>query len=155
MEKLTETMKKILANHPLGFVATVNEDGTPNLSPKGTFLLLDEQHLIFAEIRSPNTLNNLKHQPALVVNFIDVLARKGFRVAGTARFLERGTSDFEKLFPLFERWGDLTPRINGIVKIHMEEADMLISPAYDIGATEEELRSTYKNHFLGMVQTHE
>ncbi len=54
MAKLTEGMKRVVSEQKLGFVATVGEDGLPNLSPKGTFLVLDDEHIVFAEIRSPN-----------------------------------------------------------------------------------------------------
>jgi hypothetical protein len=37
----------------LGFDATVCEDGSPNLSPKGTTYVWDDDHLFFADVRSP------------------------------------------------------------------------------------------------------
>ena len=48
-------MKELVERQRLGFVATVCPDGTPNLSPKGTVSVLDDEHLIFADIRSPGT----------------------------------------------------------------------------------------------------
>ena len=43
---LTEDMIRVVRKHRLGFVATTNPNGTPNLSPKGTFVVIDQQHLI-------------------------------------------------------------------------------------------------------------
>lgn len=34
---LTADMKRVIGEQRLGFVATVNPDGTPNVSPKATF----------------------------------------------------------------------------------------------------------------------
>ncbi|MBV8650996.1 MAG: pyridoxamine 5'-phosphate oxidase family protein, partial [Alphaproteobacteria bacterium] len=68
---LTEDMKRVIAEQKLGFVATVSPDGTPNLSPKGTMLLLDDDHIIFGEIRSPQTLGNIRTNPAMEINLID------------------------------------------------------------------------------------
>ena len=34
----------------LGYVATVSSDNSPNLSPKGTIIVIDESHLAFADI---------------------------------------------------------------------------------------------------------
>ena len=48
--------KTLIARFPLGFVATVTPEGRPHLSPKGTFLVLDDSTVAFAEIRSPDTL---------------------------------------------------------------------------------------------------
>ena len=147
MDKLTEDMKRVVSEQKLGFVATVSGDGTPNLSPKGTFLVLDDEHILFAEIRSPNTVNNLTERPAMEVNFVDPFARKGFRAKGRATLLARGTAEFDELFPRFAQWGELTERIKGIVKLRIERAAPLISPAYDMGASEAELRKTWQAHF--------
>jgi len=46
-------MKRVVEEQRLGFVATVCPDGTPNLSPKGTTAVWDDDHLVFANIRSP------------------------------------------------------------------------------------------------------
>jgi len=59
MNMLNGQMKKLIARHTLGFVASVDLEGRPNLSPKGTFVILDDQTLIFSEIRSPNTVRNI------------------------------------------------------------------------------------------------
>jgi uncharacterized protein len=57
---LTPDMQRIVGEQRLGFVATVNLDGTPNLSPKATFVVIDPATLAFAELRSPGTLRNLE-----------------------------------------------------------------------------------------------
>ena len=41
-------MKRVVREQRLGFYATVCEDGSPNLSPKGTTYVLDDDHLFFA-----------------------------------------------------------------------------------------------------------
>jgi uncharacterized protein len=51
---LTEEMKSIIRTYPVGFVASVNADGTPNLSPNGTFV---------GHIRSPGTIGNIAERP--------------------------------------------------------------------------------------------
>ena len=51
---LTEDMKRVVSEQRLGFVATVCPDGTPSLSPKGTTAVWDDEHLLFADIRSGN-----------------------------------------------------------------------------------------------------
>ena len=44
---ITEDMRRLVGEVQLGFVATVSPDGTPNLSPKGTTLVYDDEHLVF------------------------------------------------------------------------------------------------------------
>jgi uncharacterized protein len=87
---LTADMKRVVEEQRLGFVATVCPDGTPNLSPKGTTTVWDDDHLIFANIRSPGTLANLRKNPGVEVNVVDPFVRKGYRFKGVATILESG-----------------------------------------------------------------
>ena len=57
---LTEEMQTLIRRFSAGAVATVNADGTPSVSPKGTFLILDSHTLAFGHIRSPGTVANLR-----------------------------------------------------------------------------------------------
>jgi hypothetical protein len=50
---LTLDMKRLIEEQRLGFVATAAPDGTPNVSPKGTFVALDDRNIAFGKIRSP------------------------------------------------------------------------------------------------------
>src|SRR6185436_7298815 len=96
MGKLTDEMKQIVERQRLGFVATVCPDGTPNVSPKGTLSVLDDDHLMFADIRSPGTIANLRGHPGIEVNVVDALVRKGYRFKGRAEVLEAG-AEFDRL----------------------------------------------------------
>lgn len=146
MAILTDDMKRVITEQRLGFVATVDEDGTPNLSPKGTMIVLGDDHIAFGEIRSPNTVRNLADRPTVEINFVDPTARKGYRFKGRAEVIARGEPQFDDLFPDFGRWGELSESIRAIVKVRVERALPLTSPAYDFGAREEELRASWLKH---------
>ncbi|MDJ0824038.1 MAG: pyridoxamine 5'-phosphate oxidase family protein [Rhodobacter sp.] len=135
----------------LGFVATVTPGGRPNVSPKGTFLVVDDETIAFGEIRSPQTVANLTVNPELEVNFVDQFLRKGVRIRGRAAFLRPGTPAFDALLPRFEAlFGDLTRRFNLIVTIPVDEARPLITPPYEDGATEDEMIALWKGRFAEM-----
>src|SRR5215831_11838136 len=72
MAILTTEIKEFIKKQKLGFVATVCPDGTPNLSPKGTTTVWDDDHLVFADIHSPGTVNNLLHNPSIEINIVDI-----------------------------------------------------------------------------------
>jgi predicted pyridoxine 5'-phosphate oxidase superfamily flavin-nucleotide-binding protein len=74
---LTADMKR-----SVGFVATAAADGTPNVSPKRTFVVLDNVTIAFGEIRSPGTSRNLRDNPRIEVNFVDPFVRKAIGLAG-------------------------------------------------------------------------
>jgi predicted pyridoxine 5'-phosphate oxidase superfamily flavin-nucleotide-binding protein len=142
---LTDDMKRVVREQKLGFVATVCPDGTPNLSPKGTMEVWDDDHLLFADIRSPRTIDNLRRNPAIEINLVDQLVRKGYRFKGTAEVLESGAIFDEVLRQRRER-GAENP-VRAVVLVKVERALPLISPAYDLGATEDELRATYRAYW--------
>lgn len=150
MGALTPDMQRLIREQMLGFVATVDADGTPNLSPKGTMVVLDDDHIIFGNIRSPNTVTNLRRNPIIEINFVDPFARKGYRFKGKADYIEKGSKEFAKLYDRFKKWGELREKIQGIVKLRVERALPLSTPAYDIGATEEELRAQWQDHFMSI-----
>jgi predicted pyridoxine 5'-phosphate oxidase superfamily flavin-nucleotide-binding protein len=141
---LTEDMQRVVSEQRLGFVATVCPDGTPNLSPKGTTAIWDDDHLIFADICSPHTIANLRQNPALEINVVDPILRKGYRFKGRATILADG-AQFEEMVSFYRQRGSSNP-IQHIVLVRVERALPLISPAYDLGQTEAEISSRWERH---------
>src|SRR5215467_10979932 len=131
--KLTADMKRVLNEQRLGFVASVCEDGTPNLSPKGTTTVWDDEHIVFADICSPGTIANIRHHPVVEINVVDPVSRKGYRFKGTATIHQQGPI-FEQGLAWYRQRGTRSP-IRSIVLVQVERAIPLISPAYDQGKT--------------------
>jgi predicted pyridoxine 5'-phosphate oxidase superfamily flavin-nucleotide-binding protein len=146
---LTAEMKNLVARQRLGFVATVCPDGTPNVSPKGTMSVLDDEHLIFADLRSPGTIANLRANPSVEVNVVDHFIRKGYRFKGTARVLDSGP-EFDRHVEFFANRGlfDAPARIRAIVTIRVNQARSLISPGYDHGLDEAAAAAYWRKHYL-------
>jgi general stress protein 26 len=145
---LTGDMQRVVLEQRLGFHATVCADGTPNLSPKGTTSVYDDEHLFFAEIRSPRTIENLRANPSIEVNVVDPIVRKGYRFKGTAT-LHEGDDVYRRALELLRErhYGDYQERVRSIVLIRVERAEPLTSPAYDVGHTAEELAAQYLEHY--------
>jgi uncharacterized protein len=153
MEILTEDMKRVVREVGLGFHATVNEDGSPNLSPKGTTAVWDDDHLFFADIRSPQTVANIRRGSLVEVNVVDPFVRKGYRFKGPAEVLERGTDGFTIGIARLRDEGFATPqeRINAIVVIRVQQALPLVSPAYDDGTRDEtEITRSWQERYAGL-----
>lgn len=145
MGVLTADMRRIVDQQRLGFVATVCPDGTPNLSPKGTTAVWDDDHLVFANIRSPGTLANLRHNAAVEVNVVDPVVRKGYRFKGVASILESGPL-YESALAFYRERGSKNT-IREIVLIAVHSAQPIDSPAYDLGFSEEQVRDRWERHF--------
>jgi len=141
---LTDDMQRVVEEQRLGFVATVCADGTPNLSPKGTTAVWDDDHLVFADIASPQTLRNLAANPAVEINVVDQIGRRGFRFKGEAEILRDGEIfEFIKN-DIRSREGPKVP-VSAVVKVRVRQARPLLSPAYTLnpGITEAEVRTVW------------
>ena len=148
---LTEDMKRLVSEQRLGFVATVCPDGTPNLSPKGTTAVWDDDHIVFADIRSPATVSNLRRNPSTEINVVDPMVRKGYRFKGVASVVTEGEGAlFERILDFYRTERNLDEgrtRIRSFVLVKINEAMPLISPAYDQGLTEEQVREKMQHYF--------
>lgn len=138
---LTEEMKALIRAFSAGSVATVNADGTPSVSPKATFVIVDDETLAFGNLRSPGTLANLRANPAVEVCFTDVLSRKAVRVTGTASIVGKVEAPPRLRDAFDDAWGDYVPSMSAFVVIKVSAAEFILSPAYDFGHTEVELRA--------------
>lgn len=143
--KLTSDMQRVINEQRLGFVASVCDDGTPNLSPKGTTTVWDDEHIVFADICSPGTIANILHHPVVEINVVDPVNRKGYRFKGTATVHQQGPI-FERGIILYRQRGTRSS-IRNIVLVQVERAIPLISPVYDQGKTEEEVRASWLQYW--------
>ena len=145
MVVITEEIKNFVNFQKLGYVATVSIDNTPNLSPKGTIMVLDELHIVFANIQSPKTVENLKHNSSIEVNVVDPFSRKGYRFKGTAEVISSGDK-FNKIISYYKTSG-VKSSIKSVILVKIEKLSEIFSPLYDLGHTEEELKAKWKKYY--------
>ncbi|HSG83128.1 MAG TPA: pyridoxamine 5'-phosphate oxidase family protein [Nitrosopumilus sp.] len=145
---ITQEIKDFLNLQKLGYVATVTSEGKPNISPKGTIIGWDSQTLAFADIRSPDTMKNLKENPNVELNVIDPLLRKGFLFEGQARLIQDGTL-YDEILNHYRKNGIKSP-INSIVLVAVSNVSDVTSPLYDMGISEDEIKSKWQKHFASL-----
>ncbi|AJM92900.1 pyridoxamine 5'-phosphate oxidase family protein [Nitrosopumilus piranensis] len=145
MSEITPQIKKFLDLQKLGYIATVSSDGTPNISPKGTIIGWSKTQLAFADIRSPDTMTNLKTNPNVEINVIDPLLRKGFLFKGVAKILSN-SNPYDDILKHYRDSGIKSP-IGSIVLVDVTDISEVISPLYDLGISEEEIKLKWKKHF--------
>ena len=142
---ITKKIEKFVSQQKLGFVATVSPNGTPNLSPKGTITVLDENTLAFANIRSPQTIENLEKNPSIEINIVDLFSRRGYRFKGIAKIISDG-EEYNKIL-LFYKQNGIQTTIKSIVIVNVKQILEVTSPLYDVGYTEKELRIKCKKYY--------
>ena len=148
MGLISEKIKEFLDLQKLGYVATVSDNGHPNLSPKGTIIGWDSKTIAFANIRSPDTVQNLQKNPHVEISVIDPLLRKGFLFKGTSRIINTGET-YDEIMAYYRENGIKSP-IHSIVLVDVANVEYVTSPLYDLGATEGEVKSKWKNHFQNL-----
>ncbi|MDA1129722.1 MAG: pyridoxamine 5'-phosphate oxidase family protein [Chloroflexi bacterium] len=153
---LTDDMKQVVRQQRMGFMATVCPDGSPNLSPKGTATVWDDDHLVFADLGSPVTIQNLEHNPACEINVLDVFLRKGYRFKGTAQVVSNGDL-FDEINKAFIE-GTHGIRRTGLpakryVLMTVTKTAPLVSPGYTPGKTEAEMREEWTGYWAGVQET--
>jgi hypothetical protein len=153
---LTGDMKRLVEEQKLAFHATVCPDGSPNLSPRGSTRVWDDDHLFFADICSPQTTANIAAGSSVEVNVVDPFVRKGYRFKGPAVIHEPGSAVFDEGVARMRADGSkLAGRAKAIVVIEVRHAAPLVSPAYDDGATTEaEMLESQRARFTRLHERH-
>ena len=145
MITISEEIKNFVNSQKLGYVATVSKDGTPNLSPKGTIIVMNESTLAFADIRSPQTIQNLQDNPSVEINVVDPFQRLGYRFKGEGKIINEGL-EFDKILDYYINAG-IKSKINSVVVVDVKSMSEVTSPSYDLGVTKDELVSKWKKYY--------
>ncbi len=117
MSKLTSEMKTMFEKQ-LAVIATASSEGIPNVGPKGSMHVVDDETLAYSEGIAEKTLRNLKENPRVAVMVVDREVPDGYQVKGTAELLTSGDI-FERVAKRQEE--RRMPRPKQVVKISIEE----------------------------------
>ncbi|HUI73264.1 MAG TPA: pyridoxamine 5'-phosphate oxidase family protein [Spirochaetia bacterium] len=102
-----------------GWVATASRDGVPNVSIKGSLRLLDDEHLVFADLFSLKTRNNLKENPKVAIMVYDEQSKRGYVFKGSAEQIDAGPVFDQTVEEIHKRMPQLpTPKY--VVKVTVE-----------------------------------
>ena len=126
MSVISSEIKNFLNSQKLGYVATVSSDGKPNISPKGTIISWASDLLVFANIRSPDTMSNLITNSSMEINVINPLSRKGYLFIGTGKII-KDTPLFDEIVTYYRNSGIQSP-INSVVLVTVSSVSEVTSP---------------------------
>jgi predicted pyridoxine 5'-phosphate oxidase superfamily flavin-nucleotide-binding protein len=117
MARLTSEMRAMFERQ-LSVIATASKDGTPNIGPKGSMHVFDDETLAYSEGTGEKTLRNLQQNPKVAVMVVDREKTDGYQIKGTAELLTSGDF-FEQVAKKQEE--RKRPRPKSVVKIRIEE----------------------------------
>lgn len=85
--KLTLAQQNFFQTH-LAFLATVGEDGKPQVEPKQSMRVLDDTHLIYLEKTKMQAYQNIKDGSKVAVVVADKPSHTNVRIIGIAQIHE-------------------------------------------------------------------
>ncbi|MCP3855655.1 MAG: pyridoxamine 5'-phosphate oxidase family protein [Actinomycetia bacterium] len=120
MGKITQAHRDLIKEVGLCYTASAAPDGTPNVSPKGSITVVDDDHIAFAEIMSPHTRENLQENPRVAVMVCKPETFEGFQFKGTAALTSDGAV-FDMLVQAIADKGLKLPPVQNAVTIRVED----------------------------------
>ncbi|WP_089960082.1 pyridoxamine 5'-phosphate oxidase family protein [Limnohabitans sp. 2KL-3] len=130
MTLLTEPIREAARRSVLCWLATVDAEGQPNVSPKEVWAIADDQHVVVAHIASPMSARNIAQHPQVCLSFVDVFVQKGFKLVGTAREVRAGDAEFATWAkPLLAMVGQRFT-IQSVLVVHVQSVTAILAPSY-------------------------
>jgi predicted pyridoxine 5'-phosphate oxidase superfamily flavin-nucleotide-binding protein len=127
MTKIPQDVQEFIKGK-MAWVATASRDGIPNVTPKGSAQVLDDEHLIFADLFSLKTRENLKANPKVAVTVTDVSSLRGYQLKGSAEMLTSGPI-FDQVAERLKKAPKKMPPLNYVVKIAVDSIyDQSVGP---------------------------
>ena len=99
---MNNDMQRVARQQRFGSTATVFLNWTPNLSPKGTTAVSEDDLLVFADLAYPTTMANPRYDLVMELHVADVFARRVYRLKGTVTIVESGGALFDEICHAFE-----------------------------------------------------
>ncbi len=93
MIEIDADMESIITQALLLFVATVNEDGTSEISPNVSLSVI-EKTLYFLNVTSSRTMLNLRLNPTVQIDVIDIFRQRGYQFKGRASVLSSSEDEY-------------------------------------------------------------
>ena len=130
MTLLNESVREAARRSVLCWLATVDAEGQPNVSPKEVWTIADDLHVVVAHIASPISARNIAQHPQVCLSFVDVFVQKGFKLIGNAREVRANDAEFtDWAEPLLAMVGQRFT-IQSVLVVHVRSVSAIVAPSY-------------------------
>jgi predicted pyridoxine 5'-phosphate oxidase superfamily flavin-nucleotide-binding protein len=133
---LSEQVKESAVRSVLCWLATVDDSGQPNVSPKEIFAVFDSEYLVIANIASPVSARNIDVNSRVCVSFVDVFVQKGFKVTGLARNVKKHEPDFAVWSPPLAKMAGPRFPIHSVFVVQATAIEPILAPSYRLHPNE-------------------
>jgi predicted pyridoxine 5'-phosphate oxidase superfamily flavin-nucleotide-binding protein len=127
---MDDAVREVARRSVLCWLATVDAEGQPNVSPKEVWAIADDQHVVVAHIASPISARNIAQHPQVCLSFVDVFVQKGFKLIGRAREVRAADPEFSAwAAPLLAMVGQRFT-IHSVLVIQVQSVAAIVAPSY-------------------------
>ncbi len=127
---INDAVREDIRNSVLCWLATVDEHGQPNVSPKEIFTDYGEDALLIADIASPASVRNIARQPIVCVSFVDVFRQRGFKLVGRARLIVPEHPDFTVMGARLQAMAGSDFPVRQAIHITVTRVSRIFAPSY-------------------------
>ncbi|MDR5781644.1 pyridoxamine 5'-phosphate oxidase family protein [Caballeronia sp. LZ065] len=127
---LNDTISMAMKKSVLCWLATVDRDGYPNVSPKEIFCPHGRDELLIANIASPKSASNIRLHAAVCVSFVDPFVQKGFKLTGNARLMLNSEHGFDALAAPLAKLAGPRFAFASLFQIALTSVEPILAPSY-------------------------
>ncbi len=120
MAKLTEDAKQAIGNLRPSLVATASKTGKPSVSIKGLLHILDDEHIILADVASSRAIADMRENGQVAIICLAMPGRKGCLVYGQGEVLDSGY-EFNRAADEFDK---NNIKVKNVVKVTVEDVEV-------------------------------
>lgn len=89
-DEMRERLKSAFYDKKTCLLGTASKEGVPSISFRGSLMVYDDDHLATWERSLQSSVDNLEENPHVVVLYVDIGARIGWRFYGEATMYKSG-----------------------------------------------------------------
>lgn len=127
---INDAVREDIRNSVLCWLATVDEKGQPNVSPKEIFTDHGNDAILIADIASPVSMRNIARQPLVCVSFVDVFRQRGFKIAGRARLISPEHPDFATTGARLQEMAGADFKVRRAIHVTVNRISRIWAPSY-------------------------
>jgi hypothetical protein len=121
---------RLMHSSILCWLATVDDSGQPNVSPKEVFSAIDDRHLVLANIASPTSVRNVLAGSRACASFVDIFVQKGYKVIGPASYIRRDSTEFAHWGASLVDIAEPKFSVHGVIVVEAERVEPIVAPSY-------------------------
>lgn len=126
----TEEIRQLVGHSVLSWLATCDDDGVPNVSPKEVYTLYGDEFIFIANIASPTSAQNIKLNPNVAVSMVDIWTQQGYQMKGKATLLNPGDDTYQEARQSLEQITQGKFPFEVIFSVKVEKIKTIKAPSY-------------------------